>query len=143
MKQGESKYLGLALGMGIVFAGAACWQAIAAPAEEPSTIAKVMQALHKGPQAVLGQLKAKLGNESPDWSAVEPLAKKYQEEVSKLPGQEPPKGEAASYEQKVKAYLATAKTLTEASTKKDLNAAKEAMGKIGMSCKDCHAAHKP
>jgi cytochrome c556 len=110
---------------------------------EPSakTIKQVM-AINKGPQAPLGQLKTALGAAQVDWGKASDLAKEYSTAAADLGSNDPPKGDAAGFKKMAKAYADHAKALLDATDKKDATAAKEAFGKIQMSCMACHKAHR-
>jgi len=77
-----------------------------------------------------------------DWDAAAKKSKEYNDLVSALGKNEPPKGEKKSWDKLTKEYAENAKALNEACEKKDKTAAVSTQGKISRSCKSCHDAHK-
>jgi cytochrome c556 len=113
-----------------------------AAGDDPATIDKIMESLHKGRSAPIAKLKTALKSASPNWSAVQKVTKNYAKLAADLPKNDPPKGDAAAFKKLAKAFAANAKSLDDAAEKEDLAAAKSAFGKIGGSCKTCHDAHR-
>lgn len=111
--------------------------------EEKPTIKQIMAKLHKGSKGALNVVKAELKGDSPEWGKVETEAKVIEKFGAFLPKAETPRGEQASYERLARGYAKNAKSLEEAAGDKDLVKARAATKKLGASCKDCHAAHKP
>ena len=111
--------------------------------EEKPTIKQIMGKLHKGTKAPLKAVQAELKGDSPDWGKVETEAKVIEKFGALLSKAEVPRGEQAAYEGLARAYGKSAKALNEAAGDKDLAKARAATKKLGASCKDCHAAHKP
>ena len=114
----------------------------AASDDETPSIEKIMETLHKGKMAPVNVVKAELKNESPDWAKVEKEAKIIEKFGAFLAKNDPPRGEKSSYEKLAKAYESHAKALVKAAGRENLKGAREAMKKIGASCKACHTAHK-
>ncbi len=116
--------------------------AAGARTDDPPTIKDVMDKLHKGASSPLAKLKTALKAETPDWSAVQDLTKEFEEFGAALAKNDPPRGEKADFEKLAKGYYKNAKALNDAAKAEDKAKAQAALGKIGASCKTCHAAHK-
>lgn len=125
----------------LVFAGVVSRSAGAA-ADDPDSIGKIMETLHKGKTSPIAALKTQLKSGSPDWSVVQKEAKIYAKHAANLGKYDPPKGDAASWKKQATAFATNAKALNSAAGKEDLPAAKAAFGKLGASCKACHSAHR-
>jgi cytochrome c556 len=124
----------------LAIVGVTSWSASAD--DEPASIEKIMEALHKGRKSAQGTLKVALKSASPDWKVIQKESKTYAKVAAGLPKFDPPKGDAASFKKLAKAFAANAKTLEESAAKEDLAATKAAFGKLGGSCMGCHEAHK-
>jgi cytochrome c556 len=55
----------------------------------------------------------------------------------------PPKGDAKSWETLTKKYSENTMAVSKGVEAKDVKAVNTALGAIGVSCKECHSAHKP
>lgn len=110
--------------------------------DAPATIDKIMETLHKGKKSANAVIKTALKSASPDWATVQKQTKIYSKYAADLDKNDPPKGNPAAFKKLAKTFAANAKALDDAAEKEDLAAAKAAFGKINVSCKTCHAAHK-
>ncbi len=124
-----------------VVAGLALLAVGVAVAADP-TIKEIMTKAHKGSKSLLGDLRAELKQDEPDWATVQKDSKELVELGTSLGKNKPPKGEQESWDRLTSAYLANAKALDAAAGQMDKGAAQTALGKIGGSCKACHQAHK-
>ena len=111
-------------------------------ADKTPTIKDVMNKLHKGANAPLAKLKTELKAESPDWKAIQDKTKDFVVFGAALGKNDPPKGDKESWKKLAESYLADSKALDKAAKAEDKKAAQEAQGKLAVSCKDCHTAHK-
>ena len=125
----------------LVIAGIICQKASAVD-DEPASIEKIMEALHKGRKSPVATLKTALKSSSPDWALIQKESKLYAKYAADLPKNEPPKGDKESFEKMAKAFADSAKKLEDAARREDLPAVKAAFGKIRTSCNSCHDAHK-
>jgi cytochrome c556 len=127
----------LVIGLASLLAGRA-----GAGDEKTPTIKDVMDALHKGANSPLAQLKAELKSQSPDWAKIQKTTKEFVTHGAALPKNEPPRGDPADFKKLATTYYNTAKAIDEAAQKEDKQAAQAAFSKLTGLCKTCHAAHK-
>jgi cytochrome c556 len=125
----------------LVIAGIICQKASAVD-DEPASIEKIMEALHKGRKSPVATLKTALKSSSPDWALIQKESKTYAKYAAYLPKNDPPKGDKDSFKTMARAFADSAKMLEEAAQREDLEAARSAFHKIGTSCKSCHDAHR-
>jgi cytochrome c556 len=111
--------------------------------DAPKTPKEVMGALFKGPKSAMATLKTALKSESPDWESVQKTTKSFAKVAADLPKSDPPKGDKASFQELAKLLAKRGDALEAAAAKKDLEATKGELGKIGSSCMTCHKAHRP
>jgi cytochrome c556 len=126
------------------FLGVAGWlshTAGAANQDEIPSIEKIMKTLH-GKKGHLKAVQAELKRQSPDWPKVDKEAKTIVKFGGFLTKNDPPRGEKSSFEKLAKSYETHAKFLEKAAEKENLKGAREAMKKLGNTCKACHDAHK-
>lgn len=103
-----------------------------------STIMKKAHAKSSGYLARIGA-SAKAGK----WEDAQKYAKDLIHAADALGRNKPPIGTPESWAALTKKYATNAKALADATEKKDPEAAKAALGKLSMSCGECHGPHKP
>lgn len=105
------------------------------------TIKEIMKLAHTDKAALIKTIAADLKDEV-KWDDV---AKKTKELVGlsdELSTSKPPKGSEESWKKVSGDYNDGAKKLNEAAEKKELEAAKTALGTLQTSCRGCHTQHK-
>ncbi|MBV8487697.1 MAG: cytochrome c [Planctomycetaceae bacterium] len=117
-------------------------QKASATGDEPASIEKIMETLHKGRKSPLATIKTALKSATPDWALIQKESKTYAKYAADLPKNDPPKGDSASFKSLAKVFADSAKKLDDAAQREDLAAAKSALHRIGTLCKSCHDAHK-
>jgi cytochrome c556 len=140
-KQGESlmnRWMGLALVLALVVSFTVAAEDKNKEEKIP-TIKEIMKTAH-GKTGLLSKVTAEVNNK--DWDALATNSKKLTELATALTKTTPKKGEKESWEMLTTSYLKTAKELTEASEKKDVDVAVTAVGTLAKSCRACHTAHK-
>lgn len=133
----------MASALAVLGAGALLVGPAGAEADAPLTNKQIMEKLNKGPKSLCPVLGKELKEASPPWDEIQKQSKEVAELAEAMAKNKPSKGEAASWEKLTKAYAGDAKALEAAAEKKDKSAAVAAHGKLVMSCKACHAAHRP
>jgi cytochrome c556 len=128
--------------MGLLVIAGIVSQKASAVDDEPASIEKIMESLHKGRKSPFAILKTALKSASPDWAVIQKESKTYAKYAPDLPKNDPPKGDKESFKRMAKAFADSAKKLEGAAEKEDLAAARSAFHKIGTLCKSCHDAHK-
>lgn len=104
------------------------------------TIKEIMKAGHAGADAFLGQVVA--GVKGGKWEDAAKAAKALDDNAALLEKATPRKGDAASWATLGKKYHGNTSALLAAVAKKDAAAAKETVGTLQSSCKECHSVHK-
>ena len=104
------------------------------------TIKEIMKLGHAGAEGYLGQAGSAV--KGGKWDAAATAAKKLDDNAALLEKATPRKGEAASWAELTKKYHANTSALLAATEKKDTAGAKQALGALGGSCKECHSVHK-
>jgi cytochrome c556 len=123
---------------------ATAWEAVRAADEAKTpTIKEIMKKGHSGDSSLLGQLRAELKDDEPEWTDIQKQTKELVTLGTALGKNDPPRGEADSWKELTKKYLDNAKDLNKAANSKDKKAAKSALAKVQGSCMGCHKAHKP
>ena len=110
--------------------------------DETPTVKKVMQKLHKGSSSEQKNLGKLAQATPPDWEAISKSTKDFVILGAALAKNDPPKGSKESWKKLTDEYFATAKSLDDAATDKNVDKLKAAQKKMGASCKACHNAHK-
>ena len=128
--------------MGLVVIAGIIGQKASATGDEPASVEKIMETLHKGRKSTFATVKTALKSASPDWPLIQKESKIYAKYAADLPKNDPPKGDSASFKRMAKAFADSAKKLEDAAQKEDLAAAKSALHKLGTLCESCHDAHK-
>lgn len=106
------------------------------------TVKDIMGRLNKGRGALTTVLKKELLAGSPNWGEIQPQAHEYAELAGQLAGQQPPKGDHASWVRMSKDYADAAQALAAAADHKDKAAALAAHTRLAQSCNACHKAHR-
>jgi cytochrome c556 len=107
------------------------------------TIKEIMTRAHKGSKSLLTNMNTELKEDEPDWNDVQKDSKELVELGTSLGKNRPPKGEQTTWERLTKNYVTNAKALEAAAQSKDKSAAKASLGKLQMSCRECHMNHRP
>jgi cytochrome c556 len=128
--------------MGLLVIAGIVSQKASADGDEPASIEKIMEALHKGRKSPIATIKTALKSASPDWATLQKVSKTYAKYAADLPKYDPPKGDKESFKTMARAFADSAKKLEDAAQREDLVAARSAFHKIDTSCKSCHDAHK-
>jgi hypothetical protein len=103
-------------------------------------IGEIMQKAH-GKEGYRAFVVAAVKKEQ--WDDAAKTMKDWQKLGEALAKNKPEKGNAESWKKQTKTYNTTLKTLSTAIDKKNAKSANGALGKIIMSCKGCHTAHRP
>jgi len=125
----------------LVLAGLVSGPAAATNDDETPSIKKIMAKLH-GKKAALPSIKAALKSDSPNWEKVQKDAKIYAEYSALLAKNDPPRGDKADYDKLAESLASAGKSLEKAADKEELKGSRDALKKIGASCKPCHDSHK-
>lgn len=109
--------------------------------EKLPDISEIMKKAHGKTDGYLGKIgkAAKAGK----WEDAQKTAKDLVLIADALAKNEPPKGEAKSWEKLTKQYIDTSKKIEAGAKKEDAKAVGDGLGSIGKSCGECHKAHKP
>lgn len=111
---------------------------------EPASIKAIMQGLSgKSKSAAIPSAKKALSATPTDWAGAKAATATIANLTKSLPKFEAPEGDNADFVKQAEAYHAAAKSLADAAKSENLDAAKGALGKLGMSCMACHKAHRP
>lgn len=109
--------------------------------EKLPDISEIMKKAHGKTDGYLGKIsKAAKGGK---WEDAQKSAKDLVLIAGALAKNEPPKGEAKSWEKLTKQYIDTSKKIEAAAKKEDAKGVGDGLGMIGKSCGECHKAHKP
>lgn len=104
------------------------------------TIKEIMVKGHKGTDAYLAKIKADAKAEK--WDEAKDYAKSLVVFGEAIGKNKPPKGEDESWSKLSKKYLSNTQAVLKAVEAKDTAGTNKALGAIGMSCGECHKAHK-
>jgi hypothetical protein len=104
------------------------------------TIKEIMKLGHAGAESYLA--KAKAGVAGGKWEDAAKAAKALDDNAALLEKATPRKGDASSWTELTKKYHGNTTALVGAIDKKDAATAKDSLGKLGGSCKECHSVHK-
>src|SRR5262249_33830841 len=110
--------------------------------EKELSIKEIMTKAHKKGTGILDDLAKDLKAEGPDWKEIKDHTKELVELGTARGKATPPKGEKASWEKQTTAYVDNAKAVDTATDKMDAKTATAALGKLQMSCRGCHMAHR-
>jgi hypothetical protein len=126
----------------LIGAVAALAGAASADDEKLPTIKEIMKKANNQKTGLLGKLKTNLAKPDPDWSVISKDSSALVVLAEALVKDEPRKGDQKSWARLTAAYLKSAKELSDASEKKDLEKAQTAQKALSSSCTNCHRAHK-
>ena len=102
----------------------------------------IMKTANAGPKALLSQTAAGLKSADPKWDDLAKTTASLVKCVSYLEKNTPPKGNKESWEKMAGAYIAKAKALDEAVSKKEKGEAEGIVKQMQGSCSACHKLHK-
>jgi hypothetical protein len=130
--------------VGVLLLGLTAWTVqVSAQGDKPSEIKEVMAKLNK-PSGIYFSLVGEMKEPQPDWDEARMQARLLAQLSGTLAKGTPPKGDKASWDKMVKAYIESAQAAESAVKKKDKAAALAALVKMGEpTCKKCHQAHRP
>jgi len=114
-----------------------------AQGEKTPSIKEIMTKANK-PNGLYFNLSKDLKDDELMWDEIQKEAKDLARLAAALAKNEPVKGPKDSWAKLTKDYSDNARALDEAAQKKDLRAVQTAHGKLGgMTCMNCHKAHRP
>lgn len=141
------KRLVCVLGLAIAMLGVAGLSSRQAGAQDEKkkeqSISGIMKRLHGKEKGALASAKTALAADPVDWTAVKKASRPIAALSKAMAVMDPPKGDKESFEKLSNSYHDNAVLLVDAAKSEDAPKAKEAVGKLGMSCGACHKAHKP
>jgi cytochrome c556 len=108
----------------------------------PSGIKQVMAKIGRGPQSLSAQIGQGLNANPPPWDALQPQTKDLTQQATALEAETPIKGAKETWDKHAKDFADLAAALDAAVQAKDQAKAKDAHGKLGQSCNDCHRDHR-
>jgi cytochrome c556 len=108
--------------------------------EKTPTIKEIMKKGHAGTKSLLKGIAAQA--KAGEWDEAQNGAKTLKTFGEALGKNTPEKGDKESWKKLTDEYKDNTKAVAEAAEKKNAKGVTTALGKIGMSCKGCHSAHR-
>jgi hypothetical protein len=115
---------------------------LVAQGEKVPEVKEIMAKLNK-PTGTYFELVKELKDPAPMWDEARLMSKVLAQQSAYLAKNAPPKGDRASWDMLVKAYIDNAKAADAAVQKMDKQAAQAALARMGKTaCDACHKAHR-
>ena len=137
------KHCLVVLALGLLLGGMVWTARLGAQGEKGPDIKEIMGRLNK-PTGIYFSMTRELKEQAPDWAEVQMNARLLGQLAGQLTRTTPPRGDRASWDRQIKAYIANAQAAETAIRKMDKAAAQAALARMGEpACTTCHKAHRP
>lgn len=105
-------------------------------------IKSAMEAIGKGPKALMPTLAAELKEPEPPWDTIQKQTKEYVDHAAAVAKEKPMRGSDESWGKETAAFSETAAELDKAAQAKNKDEALAVHGRLGNACMACHRRHR-
>ena len=117
---------------------------LGAKADKDPAVKELMSKMNDEKKGIRTDIIKGLDKDDPDWDALQKLTKDYLDSAKAVGKLAPPRGDKDSWAEKTKEFGGLAKDLDDAAKTKDKGKTKAVVtSKLGQTCRECHAAHRP